>query len=76
MKKRLSSIELFEEKKVNFVDREEIRKIVRDECNELIKKGDRYFRVIDIYGLGGMGKTSLLHTLKSEISDIIPKKNH
>lgn len=74
MKKRLSSIELFEEKKVNFVDREEIRKIVRDECNELIKKGDRYFRVIDIYGLGGMGKTSLLHTLKSEISDIIPKK--
>lgn len=29
MKKRLSSIELFEEKKVNFVDREEIRKIVR-----------------------------------------------
>ena len=51
MKKRLSSIELFEEKKVNFVDREEIRKIVRDECNELIKKGDRYFRVIDILNM-------------------------
>lgn len=70
MKQRISSTELFYRKKVNFVDREEIRSIVKKECYYL-NKNDRYFRVIDIYGLGGMGKTCLLHTLKSEISEIV-----
>ena len=70
MKQRKSSEELFDRKKDCFVDREEIRGIVKKECNNLIKNSSTYFRVINIYGLGGMGKTSLLHALSSEINDI------
>ena len=71
MKQRVSSIELFDKKKSCFVDREEIRNIVRQECNILKNNNSPYFRVINIYGMGGMGKTSLLHALRSEINEII-----
>lgn len=49
-----------------FVDREEIRSIVMEEIEHKIQKED-YFKVISIYGFGGMGKTCLINELKEQI---------
>lgn len=68
MKHGQSAIALFNKPELKkFVDRDEIRKITADVCNNMLKKPDEYFKVIDIYGIGGIGKSCLLSELKNEI---------
>lgn len=49
-----------------FVDREEIRSIIMDECEHKMQKHD-YFKVIAVYGIGGIGKTRLIEKIKETI---------
>ncbi len=76
MKNRKSSGLLFaSNNKSKFVDREEIRGIVTNECNK-VKNNPNYFKVIDIYGLGGMGKSSLLAELKKDTDATLKGIHH
>ena len=52
---------------LKFVDRTEIRKIIMDECEHKMQKSD-YFKVIAIYGIGGIGKTKLIEKIKETIN--------
>lgn len=49
-----------------FVNRTEIRNIIMTECNHNMQKHN-YFKVISIYGIGGIGKTKLLDKIKQSI---------
>lgn len=50
-----------------FVDRTEIRNFIMNEIEHKIQKED-YFRIISIYGMGGIGKSCLLNEIKSQVS--------
>ena len=54
-----------------FVDRNKIRTLVLDEARR--SNQESYFKVLEIYGFGGMGKTRLLAELEDEISDSYPE---
>lgn len=49
-----------------FVDRKEIRDIIMQEVEHRIMNKN-YFKVVSIYGFGGMGKTCLINELKEQI---------
>lgn len=55
-----------------FVDRTEIRSIIMNECEHKMQKKD-YFKVIGIYGIGGIGKTRLIEKIKETIK-LSPQK--
>lgn len=50
-----------------FVDRSEIRTFIINEIEHKIQKED-YFKVISIYGMGGIGKSCLLNEIENQIS--------
>lgn len=50
-----------------FVDRSEIRTLIINEIEHKIQKTD-YFKVISIYGMGGIGKSCLLNEIKNQVS--------
>lgn len=50
-----------------FVDRSEIRTLIINEIEHKIQKED-YFKVISIYGMGGIGKSCLLNEIKNQVS--------
>lgn len=56
-----------------FVDRTEIRSIIMDECDYKMQKDD-YFKVIAIYGIGGIGKTRLIEKIKETIKSSPQKR--
>ena len=49
-----------------FVDRKEIRSIIMYEIEHKLMK-ENYFKVISIYGFGGIGKTCLVNEIKEQI---------
>lgn len=55
-----------------FVDRKEIRGIIMHEVEHKIMH-ENYFKVISIYGFGGMGKTCLVNEIKEQIHDFNKK---
>lgn len=58
--------------KRDFVDREEIRDLVLNEVSR--SNSSSYFKVLEIYGFGGMGKTRLLEELDSIIRQTQPDR--
>lgn len=52
-----------------FVDRSEIRNFIMNEIEHKIQKED-YFRVISIYGMGGIGKSYLLNEIENQVSNL------
>lgn len=52
-----------------FVDRKEIREIIMQEIEHRIMS-DNYFKVISIFGFGGMGKTCLVNEINKQIHDL------
>lgn len=52
-----------------FVDRKEIRNIIMHEIEHRMM-GENYFKVISIYGFGGMGKTCLVNEINEQIHDL------
>lgn len=70
MKQRTAENILFSKSEAKeFVDRSEIREQVSGFCSELLCNLDSYFKVVDIYGIGGIGKSRLITELKNEISN-------
>lgn len=55
-----------------FVDRQEIRDIIMQEVNHKMMK-ENYFKVISIYGFGGIGKTCLVNEIKEQINNLDKK---
>lgn len=55
-----------------FVDRQEIRSIVMQEIEHKMMK-ENYFRVISIYGFGGIGKTCLVNEIIEQINSLDKK---
>lgn len=55
-----------------FVDRKEIRSIIMQEIKHKIMN-ENYFKVISIYGFGGMGKTCLINEIKEQIGSLNKK---
>lgn len=52
-----------------FVDRKEIRNIIMYEIEHRMM-GENYFKVISIFGFGGMGKTCLVNEISEQIHDL------
>lgn len=50
-----------------FVDRSEIRTFIINEIEHKIQKED-YFKIISIYGMGGIGKSCLLNEIENQVS--------
>jgi tetratricopeptide (TPR) repeat protein len=68
MKQRVSAETLFETTQPKeFVDRTEIKEKVITACDCMLNAPQSYFKVIDIYGIGGIGKTRLIAELEEEI---------
>lgn len=55
-----------------FVDRSEIRTFIMDEIQHKMQK-DNYFKVISIYGMGGIGKSCLINEIENQISRLDKK---
>lgn len=55
-----------------FIDRSEIRDLVMHEIQYKIQQ-ENYFKVISIYGIGGIGKSCLINELKNSIEELPPK---
>lgn len=73
MKQKISSDILFSKpEQKEFVDRTEIRGKVVEACSCMENNPKTYFRVIDIYGIGGIGKSRLISELKSELKNRLP----
>ena len=57
---------------LEFIDRTDIRNVIQSECRKLLRE-ITYFKIISIYGIGGIGKT---HLLKEEfLYNTIPEIN-
>lgn len=70
MKQRIPADLLFSKpEQKEFVDRTEIRGKVIEACNNMENNLDAYFKVIDIYGIGGIGKSRLISELKIELKN-------
>lgn len=70
MKQRLSVNLLFSKpEQKEFVDRTEIRGKAIEACGNMEDNPKTYFKVIDIYGIGGIGKSRLISELKSELKN-------
>jgi len=52
-----------------FVDRSEIRTFVINEIEHKIQK-EEYFKIISIYGMGGIGKSCLLNEIENQVSQL------
>lgn len=65
--------EAFSTSSPKFVDRTEIRSIIMEECEHKMQKED-YFKVIAIYGIGGIGKTRLIEKIKETITSSPQKR--
>lgn len=61
----LNTLDNFPQK---FVNRTEIRNIIMQECEHKMQNSD-YFKVIAIYGIGGIGKTKLIEKIKETIDN-------
>lgn len=69
MKKRIPGDILFRKTEPNeFVDRFEIIEQISKFC-ELLRDFNGYFKVINIFGIGGIGKSRLIAELRNEIAD-------
>lgn len=55
-----------------FIDRSEIRDLVMYEIQHKMQQ-ENYFKVISIYGIGGIGKSCLINELKNNINEL-PRK--
>lgn len=60
----LNNLNCFPQK---FVDRTEIRNFIMNECEHKMQDS-LYFKIIAIYGIGGIGKTKLIEKIKETIS--------
>ena len=52
-----------------FVDRTEIKEKIIEACDSMLANPKTYFKVIDIYGIGGIGKSRLITELKGELKN-------
>lgn len=55
-----------------FVDRSEIRTFIMNEIQHRMQKDD-YFKVISIYGMGGIGKSCLINEIENQVSRLDKK---
>ena len=70
MKQRMSSNLLFSKAEPKeFVDRIEIKEKIIEICDSMLANPKTFFKVIDIYGIGGIGKSRLMTELKSELKN-------
>ncbi|MCI8404424.1 MAG: hypothetical protein HFE49_05930 [Clostridia bacterium] len=61
--------ENYEDEFCTFVDRDEILKIIKNKYNFLLKKSE-YFNVVNIFGIGGIGKSRLIKKIIDELKII------
>lgn len=77
MKQRMSSNLLFSKAEPKeFVDRIEIKEKIIEICDSMLANPKTFFKVIDIYGIGGIGKSRLMTELKSELKNKLSTVNY
>lgn len=70
MKHRILADQIFSKPEPkDFVDRNEIKETVFAMCDNMLSDPNNYFKVVGIYGIGGIGKSWLINELKEGLKN-------